>query len=51
MSDPVAALLDKADRAIHAAEVLSKDGESDFAVGRAYYAMLYTAEALLIAKG
>jgi hypothetical protein len=36
MSDPARALLDKADRAIHAAEVLQKDGEADFAVGRAY---------------
>jgi uncharacterized protein (UPF0332 family) len=51
MSDPARALFDKAKRAIHAAEVLLKDGEADFAVGRAYYAMLYVAEALLIAKG
>ena len=51
MSGPAKALLDKADRAIHAAEVLRKDGEVEFAVGRAYYAMLYTAEALLVSKG
>lgn len=51
MSDPARALLAKAGRAIHAAEVLRKDGEADFAVGRAYYAMLYAAEALLISKG
>ncbi len=51
MSDPAGALLNKADRAIHAAAVLHKDGEADFAVGRAYYAMLYVAEALLVSKG
>lgn len=51
MSDPAKALLGKGERAIHAAEILLKDGEADFAVGRAYYAMLYAAEALLIAKG
>jgi uncharacterized protein (UPF0332 family) len=51
MSDPTRALLDKGKRAIHAAEVLLKDGEADFAIGRAYYAMLYVAEALLVGKG
>jgi uncharacterized protein (UPF0332 family) len=51
MSDPARALLEKAERAIHAADILLKDGEVDFAVGRAYYAMLYVAEALLLAKG
>ncbi len=51
MSDPSKALLDKADRAIHAAQILRSEGDSDFAVGRAYYAMLYAAEALLISKG
>jgi hypothetical protein len=35
MSDPVRALLAKADRAIHAAEVLLKGSEADFAIGRA----------------
>jgi uncharacterized protein (UPF0332 family) len=51
MSAPSRALLDKADRAIHAAQTLLSQGDSDFAVGRAYYAMLYAAEALLISKG
>lgn len=51
MNDSAKALLDKGRRAIHAAEVLLKDGEADFAIGRAYYAMLYVAEALLIGKG
>lgn len=44
-------LLDKAARAIHAAEVLLGAGEVDFAAGRAYYAMFYTAEALLYERG
>ncbi len=51
MSDPVRALLAKADRAIHAAEVLLKGNDADFAIGRAYYAMFYVAEALLVSKG
>ena len=44
-------LLDKAARAIHAAEVLLAAGEVDFAAGRAYYAMFYAAEALLYERG
>jgi uncharacterized protein (UPF0332 family) len=44
-------LLEKAEQAIGAAESLLRDGYRDFAVGRAYYAMFYTAEALLAEKG
>jgi uncharacterized protein (UPF0332 family) len=40
-------LLDKASRAIRAAAALLRDGDVDFAAARAYYAMLYAAEALL----
>jgi uncharacterized protein (UPF0332 family) len=40
MSDPVRALLEKADRAIRAAEVLFQDSDADFAIGCAYYARL-----------
>jgi len=40
-------LLDKAERAVHAADALLAGGERDFAAGRAYYAMFYIAEALL----
>ncbi len=40
-------LLDKADRAIKAAEALLTATGPEFAVGRVYYAMFYTAEALL----
>jgi uncharacterized protein (UPF0332 family) len=43
-------LLDKAQQAIGAAESLLRDGYRDFSAGRAYYAMFYTAEALLAEK-
>ena len=43
--------VDKAERAIHAAEVLQGAGEAEFAAGRVYYAMRYTAEALLFERG
>ena len=43
-------LLNKAKRAIEAAQQLSKSGHLEFAIGRAYYAMFYTAEALLNEK-
>ena len=44
-------LLDKAARAIRAAETLLREGDADFAAGRAYYAMFYAAEALLFERG
>ena len=44
-------LLDKAHHAIHAAEVLIREGETECAAGRAYYAMFYTASALLAEDG
>ena len=44
-------LLEKAQRAIQAAQMLLAAGNlSDFATGRAYYAMFYIAEALLEEK-
>ncbi len=43
--------LEKADEAIVAAQQLLTDGHSDFAAGRAYYAMFYVTEALLNEKG
>jgi uncharacterized protein (UPF0332 family) len=43
--------LAKAERAIHAAEQLLSSGDTEFAAGRAYYAMFYVAEALLNEKG
>ena len=42
--------LEKATRALRAAERLARDGDLDFEAGRAYYAMFYGAEALLLAK-
>ncbi len=44
-------LLDKAEHAIRAAEILLDADEKDFAVGRACYAMFYIAEALLVEHG
>lgn len=44
-------LLDKALDAIEAAEGLMDMGKAEFSAGRAYYAMFYTAEALLNEKG
>jgi uncharacterized protein (UPF0332 family) len=52
MKDNTLLLLEKARRAIDAAHVLLVSGNfPDFATGRAYYAMFYTAEALLEEKG
>ena len=42
--------LDKADRALQAAQVLLDAQDAEFAIGRIYYAMLYTAQALLCEK-
>jgi uncharacterized protein (UPF0332 family) len=44
-------LLDKSARAVRAARLLLENGETDFAAGRAYYAMFYAAEALLWEEG
>ena len=44
-------LLDKAKRSLKTAEKILKDGEVDFAGSRAYYAMFYVAEALLLERG
>ena len=51
MKDETQKLLDKAQRAIRAAETLLQGGDMDFASGRVYYAMFYMAEALLNGKG
>jgi uncharacterized protein (UPF0332 family) len=44
-------LLDKSAHAIRAARLLLENGETAFAVGRAYYAMFYAAEAVLWEEG
>lgn len=51
MKDASGKLLDKAGRSLHAAERLLQTGDAEFAIGRAYYAMFYVAEALLNEKG
>ncbi len=50
MTREQSALLAKAERSIEAARLLTANGMSDFAVSRAYYAMFYAAEALLLGK-
>ncbi len=39
--------LEKAERALAAAEILYDNGDTEFAAGRAYYAMLHVAQGLL----
>ena len=51
MKPEVGELLDKAKRSIKTAEKILKDKEFDFAGSRAYYAMFYVAEALLLERG
>lgn len=51
MKAEVAALLEKAARSRRAAALLAEQDYLDFAAARAYYALFYTAEALLLAEG
>ncbi len=51
MSPEQAALVEKAERSIRGARVLMDDGLHEFAVSRAYYAMFYVAEPLLLGEG
>jgi uncharacterized protein (UPF0332 family) len=48
---PQQALLTKARRSLAAARRLAADGDLDFAVSRAYYAMFYVAQAFLLGRG
>ena len=50
MKEDTKFLLEKAEQAIGAAESLLRDEYNNFSAGRAYYAMFYTAEALLAEK-
>ena len=50
MKPEVQELMDKAVRSLKTAENILKDGEVDFAGSRAYYAMFYVAEALLLQR-
>jgi uncharacterized protein (UPF0332 family) len=44
------ALIDKAKKSVAAANLLNEQGYPGFAASRAYYAMLYAAQALLLSK-
>lgn len=46
----IKALIEKSRRYIRSAELLQRDGDSNSAVSRVYYAMFYCAEALLMTK-
>jgi uncharacterized protein (UPF0332 family) len=45
------ALVTKAEDSVRAAELLTRDGYYGFSVSRAYYAMFYVAEAMLLERG
>lgn len=49
--DEAAGLVKKAQRYLKSAELLIRDGDYDSAVSRAYYAMFYLTEALLLRQG
>lgn len=51
MREHTGKFLDKAARAIRSAQLLVDAGETDFAAGRAYYAMFYAAQAMLHERG
>lgn len=51
MNEEARQLLAKAERSISAASTLLQTGNTDFAASRVYYAMFYTGEALLAARG
>jgi uncharacterized protein (UPF0332 family) len=51
MSQEARKFLDKAERALQAAETLRKAGDVENTAGRAYYAMLHAAQALLRQRG
>jgi uncharacterized protein (UPF0332 family) len=51
MKAEVQALLQKARKSLQAAELLKREYYLDFAASRAYYAMFYAAEALLLDRG
>lgn len=50
MTSDISELMAKARRSLAAARRLHEAGDSDFAVSRAYYAMFYAAEALLLRR-
>ena len=50
MTDDLAQILEKSAKSIEGAEALFEKGLNGFAASRAYYAMFYSAEALLLSK-
>jgi len=44
------ALIEKAKRYLHSAEILLKEGDCESSVSRAYYAMFYSVQAALLTK-
>lgn len=50
MNEQIGLILAKAKESLEAARLLKEEGYLDFAASRAYYAMFYTAEALLLSK-
>ena len=50
MKPEVQALLQKARDSLQAADLLAREGFTDFCASRAYYAMFYVAEALLLER-
>lgn len=50
MNEGVRELFDKSEQSIAAATLLLNDGYVDFAASRAYYAMFYAVEALLLSR-
>lgn len=51
MKKEIAGLIDKANRSLEASKRMVEAGDYDFAVSRAYYALFYVSEALLLKKG
>lgn len=51
MNEQIRLILEKAGESLDAARILAEHGYLDFAASRTYYAMFYTAEALLLSKG
>ena len=51
MKPDIQALINKAKDSLGAAKALVTDGYNDFAASRAYYAMFYIAEAMLLQLG
>jgi uncharacterized protein (UPF0332 family) len=51
VNQDVADLFEKASRSLEAARLLHREGFQDFSISRAYYAMFYVAEALLLLRG